>query len=163
MAKEIQLLNPERFGNIFLCLGGFHFEKVLIACCGKYLEETGVDTILIANEVYGQENVNIVLNGGDYVRGSRCMAIISEVLQTLRMNQFLEKVNPNVFADVDELAKEMIGAIKNPRNQTTDTQCNHLSTVIVSSYRSEAVEIFQDRINVFNKFIPKFKLITQRR
>ena len=36
LAKEIQLLNPEEFDNIFLGLGGFHFEKVLIACCGKY-------------------------------------------------------------------------------------------------------------------------------
>ena len=42
------------------------------------------------------------------------------ILKTLRINQFLEKVNPNEFAGVDELAKEIIGAIKNPRNQTTN-------------------------------------------
>ena len=27
----------------------------MIACCGKYLEETGFDTVFVENEVYGPE------------------------------------------------------------------------------------------------------------
>ena len=33
-AKELQLLNPNEFSNIILGLGGFHMEKVILACCG---------------------------------------------------------------------------------------------------------------------------------
>ena len=73
LAKELQLLNPNRFSDIFLGLGGFHMEKVLIACCGKYLEETGIDTVLSENKVYGPENVKSVMDGGNYVRGARGM------------------------------------------------------------------------------------------
>ena len=51
LAKEHQLLDQNRFDNIFLGLGSFHLEKVMIACCGKYLEETGFDTILVENKV----------------------------------------------------------------------------------------------------------------
>ena len=52
-------------------------EKVVVACCGKYLEDTGIDSILVENEVYGPENVKNVMNGGHYVRGIRGMAIVS--------------------------------------------------------------------------------------
>ena len=38
LAKELQLLFPETFDNIFLGLGGFHMEKTIIACIGKYLQ-----------------------------------------------------------------------------------------------------------------------------
>ena len=55
LAKELQLLDQNRFDNIFLGLGGFHMEKVMIACCGKYLEETGFNPVFVENEVYGTE------------------------------------------------------------------------------------------------------------
>ena len=38
LAKEIQLLQPDKFNNFFLGIGGFHLEKVVISCIGKYLE-----------------------------------------------------------------------------------------------------------------------------
>ena len=66
LTKEFQLLNPALFDNIFLGLGDFHMEKVMIACCGKYLEDTGVDSTFVENEVYG-EDVKSVMNGGNYV------------------------------------------------------------------------------------------------
>ena len=50
IAKELQLLNPAKYNNIFLGLGGFHLEKVVIACIGKYLEQSGIDSVLIENE-----------------------------------------------------------------------------------------------------------------
>ena len=52
IGKELQLLNPNKFANIFLGIGGFHMEKV-ISCCRKYLEESGIDTVLVENEIYG--------------------------------------------------------------------------------------------------------------
>ena len=64
LAKELQLLNPTFFDNIFLGLGGFHMENVMIACCAKYLEDTGVDRVFVENKVYGPENVKSVMNGG---------------------------------------------------------------------------------------------------
>ena len=45
LTKELQLLFPETFDNIFLGLGGFHMEKTIIACIRKYLQGSGVDSI----------------------------------------------------------------------------------------------------------------------
>ena len=82
-------MNPTLFDNIFLGLGGFHMEKVMTAYCGKYLEDTGVDSIFLENKVSRPENVKSVMNGGNYVRGICGMAILSEVLYTLVFDQFL--------------------------------------------------------------------------
>ena len=49
LAKGLQLLDTTRFDNIFLGVEGFHTEKVMIACCGKYLKDTGIDSILVEN------------------------------------------------------------------------------------------------------------------
>ena len=38
IAREIQLLSPDSFDNVFLGFGGFHMEKVVMACLGKYLK-----------------------------------------------------------------------------------------------------------------------------
>ena len=51
IAKEIQLQQPETFDNIFLGIGGFHLEKIVIACCGKYLEESGIDSVLVETTI----------------------------------------------------------------------------------------------------------------
>ena len=38
IAKEIQLMKPDQFNNIFLGLRGFHMEKIVLACLGNLLE-----------------------------------------------------------------------------------------------------------------------------
>ena len=53
LTKEIQLLRPDEFNNIFLGLGGFHTEKVMLACCGKLLEAIGARDIFVQCEIYG--------------------------------------------------------------------------------------------------------------
>ena len=46
-AKEIQLLYPQKFSNIFLGIGGFHLEKVVIGYLGTYLESSGIQNLLV--------------------------------------------------------------------------------------------------------------------
>lgn len=67
IAKELQFLHPIKFGNIFLGIGGFHLEKVITACCGKYLEESDVKHVLVENEIYGPNSVKSVMSGSHYV------------------------------------------------------------------------------------------------
>ena len=57
LAKELQLNHPERFKNTFLGIGGIHMEKIIIACCGKYLEESGISSVLVANEIFSSQVV----------------------------------------------------------------------------------------------------------
>ena len=131
LAKELQLLDPARFDNIFLGLGGFHTEKVMIACCGKYLEDTGIDSILVENEVYGPENVKHIINGGHYVRGIRGMAIVSEVLYSLLLDQFLIEIDDNTQNHV-VVRQGVSQLISETNNQSTNTEWEELKTKIKS-------------------------------
>ena len=78
IAKEIQLLKPDQFDNIFLGMGPFHMEKIVIACLGKYLGCIGIDLTLIETEVFGKHVVeNGVMTGSHYCKGKEAMSLIS--------------------------------------------------------------------------------------
>ena len=81
IAKEIQLRHPDKFDNIFLGIGGFHLEKVVISCLGVYLESSGIDSLMVEEEIFGPEVIGSVMNGGNYVRGKRGMFLISEAME----------------------------------------------------------------------------------
>ena len=44
-------MHPNEFENIFLGLGGFYTEKAVIACVGRFLEDVGVDSVFVAEEI----------------------------------------------------------------------------------------------------------------
>ena len=83
-------------------------EKFMIACCGNDLEDTGIDSIFVENEVYRSENVKSVMNGGNYVRGIRGMGMISEVLITLRLGQYtLQTKEDDKFEGIVQQARSL--------------------------------------------------------
>ena len=93
IAKELQLLNPGKFGNIFLGIEAFHLEEVVLACCVKYLEESGIDSIFVEQETFGPEVVTLIMAGGNYIYGKREIALISEALQHLQFSEFIKTVD----------------------------------------------------------------------
>ena len=47
IVKELQLLKPAELSNLFIGLGGFHMEKVVLSCVGLYLKDIGARDIFI--------------------------------------------------------------------------------------------------------------------
>jgi len=138
IAKELQLLNPVEFDNIFLGLGGgFHMEKVLIACCGVFLKDTGIDSVFVENEIYGPGVVMSVLSGSNYIRGKRGMLILSEVLQHLQLEAF---TSSPMFTDHDN-TKEVLRTFQD----IVKCEDNH-----------KTWKHFQDRLAVFLNSYDKF-------
>ena len=93
IAKEIQRLKADEFVNIILGLGRFHIEKIIIACCGQYLEESGTDTVLVENKIFGIDLVKSVMNGKHYSRGKRGMMLISEAMLQIMLSEFSKESN----------------------------------------------------------------------
>ena len=82
-AKEIQLLYPQKISNIFLGIGGFHLEKVVIGCLGTYLESSGIQNLLVKEKVYGPAIVNSVMSGRNCIWGKTGMCLITEAMEQL--------------------------------------------------------------------------------
>ena len=77
IGKEIRLLKLDEFYNIFLGLDGFHTEKVVLACIGKFLEGSGVEEILVQTKSFGPDTVKAVMNGGHYNRSKRGLNMLT--------------------------------------------------------------------------------------
>ena len=107
LAKELQLLHPEKFSNIFLGRGGFHLEKVLIACCGKYLEESGISQVLAALEIFGPHVAKSVMEGSHYARGKRGMALIAESIEHIQLTTFLNQADVGKFDDLFRIVSQL--------------------------------------------------------
>ena len=71
IAEYLKLLNPVKFNNIFLGNRWISPGKVIINCCGQYLRESGISSVLVENEIYGPGVVNSVMEGGNYMREER--------------------------------------------------------------------------------------------
>ena len=117
IAKEIQLLKPKEFGNIFLGLGGFHMEKIVFACLGAFLEPSGIFSVLVETECYGQDTINCVISGSHYVRARNAHSMIHEVLISMIFEEFLMKY-PEKELEVQGLlvefhSKEILGEVWN--------------------------------------------------
>ena len=108
IAKELQLLNPSLFDNISLGLGGFHMEKILIACCGVYLNETGIDRVFAENEIFGNGVANTVVSGSHYNRGKKGMMLLAEALYQLQIEAF---TNSSLFQN-QEAVREKLSLFK---------------------------------------------------
>ena len=51
MVRQRRLPHCKRLGNIFLGIEGFHLEEVVLACCGKYLAESGIGSIFVEQKL----------------------------------------------------------------------------------------------------------------
>ena len=77
--SQRQLLRPNEFRNIFLGLGGFHTEKIVLACLGKYLEKSGIEKVFEITETFGPDTVKSALNGGHYIRSKKGVCLFFRV------------------------------------------------------------------------------------
>ena len=91
IAKEIQLMKPDQFDNIFLGLGGFHMEKIVLACLGSYLEPSGIFDVLVETKCYGTNVIKSVISGSHYARARTAHSMIHEVFATMMFEAFLSK------------------------------------------------------------------------
>lgn len=143
IAKELQLLFPSDFDNIFLGLGSFHTTKIIINCLGQYLEDSGIVEALIETEIFGPKVVETVLKGKHYSRGVRGMGVIAEALQRIALREFFANTKHNqnkyqsLFAQLNAL----------------ETSCMEKDHVNARKEMEDAHHLLQDFNEDFKVFI----------
>ena len=125
IAKEIQLLKPDEFSNIFLGLGGFHMEKIVFACLGAYLQPSGIFSVLVETECYGTDRINGVISGSHYFRAHTAHSLIHEDIMSLMLEAFqVEHPEKSVqFEDllVDHQSEEITTDYWNTKKEQSKT------------------------------------------
>ena len=143
IAKEMQLLYPQKFSIIFLGIGSFHLKKVVIGCLVTYFESTGIQNLLIKEKVYGPAVVSSVMSVGNYIWGKRGMSLIAEVMEQLQVYSFLHSSDGEIFSELSEKINELV--IK---------MCDlNKKQVNINSQLSKCMDIldkFEEAFNTFN-------------
>ena len=106
-------MKPDQFNNIFLGLGGFHMEKIVLACLGAYLEPSGIFAVLVETECYGTDVIKSVISGSHYSRARTAHSMIHEVLTSMMLEAFLSNF-PERRTELEALqvncqSKELVG------------------------------------------------------
>ena len=83
IAKELQLLDPIKFGNNSFDLRCFCQEKI-----GKHNTESSVDSIFVEHEIFSHEVVNSVMRARNWLQEKCWIELISKALQSLQFSKF---------------------------------------------------------------------------
>ena len=106
-AKETQLMRPEEFKCLVICLGTFHTAKTLLKCCRKCLDGSGAEHVWLETGMFGRTVIqNSILNGGHYSCSLEGQQLLAEAMQRLLHKEFFaEKGVSNYSEDLEMLNK----------------------------------------------------------
>ena len=94
--KSFRSCIPTSFEIYSLVLDDFTPKITVPACMGKFLEEVGVDSVFVANEMFGPNIATSVTNGSHYVRAKHGMMLLSDsLLRRKRLFCFPEFISAN--------------------------------------------------------------------
>ena len=88
IARSIMFENEKEFEKIVLCLGSFHMIKVTLSCIGKYLQNSGVESIFIETGLFGIHVTEQLLAGANYARSVKGFNYLAEALRRLQLKEF---------------------------------------------------------------------------
>lgn len=142
IAREIQLLRPDEFKNIVLCMGSFHMTKVALGCIGKFLKDSGAQTIFVESTMFGPNVVESVLSGSNYVRSFKGMQCLKEALERLQLASFFKSSSSS-----NNYHKE-ISVIQDLKKSLTDRDTEN-SQKILKQLQEKTLNVIDD----LNKFI----------
>ena len=107
---------------MFLGIGGFPLEKVVIGCLGTHLKSSGIQNLLVEEKLYGPAVVNSVMSGGKYIWGERGMSLIAEAMEQLQVYSCLQSSGGELFSELFDKIDELVIMMRNPgRNQVNIT------------------------------------------
>ena len=102
-AADIYLHETEEFKDLVLCMGPFHWTRVLLRCQGKLIKGSGVDDGLIETSVFGPGVIESVLNGHHYVRALAGMLIVEDVIRSRQWEIFCSQKNKDDYPVLAEI------------------------------------------------------------
>lgn len=87
-AYRIQNENSPKFDRIFIHVGGFHTELSYYKAIGKYIQESGIPSLIEECGVLAHGSMNGFLTGHNYNRCKRIHPIVSTALKIIHFKEF---------------------------------------------------------------------------
>lgn len=91
VALQIQSNQKERFQRLFIHFGPFHIFLALFKAIGKFIDDSGICSLMSMAELLAAGSVNGFILGKHYNRCKRLHPIVSLAIQILHFQSFLKK------------------------------------------------------------------------
>ena len=145
IAREIQLIRPEEFQDIVLCMRSFHMAKVVLGCVGKYLKGSGAESILVESGTFGVNVVDSVLGSINYSRSLKGLQLLKEALLRLQWEAFFKE------GDNVQVHKEHLDVLVDLKGKIASSSSE--SFAIFRTFEENSHDLFRN----FNHFIDNVK------
>ncbi|KAH3869143.1 hypothetical protein DPMN_032303 [Dreissena polymorpha] len=117
-------------------LGTFHLTKIFYGCIGKYLRNSGAETIFVENAVFGPNVVQSVLTGGNNVRSVKGFMLLGEALERLLWVEFFK------ISDCKEYDQDLKVLLK--LQDAVALKQRDKSKMLLVDFKRKATEQFKD-------------------
>ena len=100
-AYKVLWNHPERFKNVVIHLGDFHFMKEVFGVLGKVISGSGFEDVIFQSGLCSSGSLKGVVSGSHYNRCWTVHSHLGEVLERLLFEKFLTTINeiPKVFEE----------------------------------------------------------------
>ncbi|KAL8598865.1 hypothetical protein ACOMHN_015444 [Nucella lapillus] len=103
VAADVYLHETEKFKDLLLCLGPFHWTRILLRCQGKLLRGSGLDDALVECGVFGRGVIESALNGTHYVRALTGMLIVEDLIRSLQWQMFWQHKDQTAYPELEQV------------------------------------------------------------
>ncbi|KAL8602085.1 hypothetical protein ACOMHN_007355 [Nucella lapillus] len=103
VAADVYLHETEQFKDLLLCLGPFHWTRILLRCQGKLLRGSGLDDALVECGVFGRGVIESALNGTHYVRALTGMLIVEDLIRSLQWQMFWQHKDQTAYPELEQV------------------------------------------------------------
>ena len=104
--------------RLVLRLGEFHTVMAFLSVIGKRFRDAGLQDIAIESGLVAQGSINGVMSGHHYNRSLRCHKIISEAMQRLQIEEYLNQLSVSEYQDAQEVMKTIHASFPETFRQT---------------------------------------------
>ncbi len=104
VAADIYLHEIEKFKDLVICLGPFHWTRVLLRCQGKLLRGSGSDDALIECGIFGPGVIESVLNGSHYYRALTGMLILEDLIRSFQWQTFWDSKDKAAYPVLEKVS-----------------------------------------------------------
>ncbi len=81
--------------------------KIFLGCIGKYIRDSGAESIWIENGIFDPNVTQAVLGGSHYVRSLAGMTLLSEAMERLQWEAFFDECGLVKYQGVLSILREM--------------------------------------------------------
>lgn len=96
-AYRIQMEQSPTFDRVFIALGAFHIEKAFFKAIGKFIKDSGLDSVLVESTLIARGSLPSVLAGNNFNRCKKLHVVAATALKYMHFLTFLSAESKSEF------------------------------------------------------------------